>query len=125
MAAEAADRHLDAVRRSGNPLSLAWRKARFYVRILDGSEVEVSGKLSPPFAVYWGTEEGPERGRRELYTLVYVPHGRSLGTFRTPAHCAGPWLLSWRDSGCVGEGLSPPKIPRRSFSGSSGKTCKT
>jgi hypothetical protein len=85
--AEAADRHLDAVRLAGKPLSLAWRKARFYVRLLDGSEVEVSGKLSPPFGVYWGTEEGPERGRRELYTLVYVPHGRPLGTFRTSAHC--------------------------------------
>ena len=121
--AEAADRHLDAVKRSGKPLSLAWRKARFYVRLLDGSEVEVSGKLSPPFGVYWGTEEGRRRGGASCTRSSTSPRGALWGR-SAPPPTAGPWLPSWRASGCVGEGASPPKIPRRFSSGSSGRMCR-
>jgi hypothetical protein len=85
--AEAADRYLDAVIRAGKPLPLAWRRGRFRVRFLDGSEGEVKGLISQPFGVYWGTEEGPERGRREWHTLVSIPAARQLATLKTAAHC--------------------------------------
>lgn len=85
--AEAADRHLDAVARAGRPVPLAWGKGRFFVRLLDGTEAEIKGWVSQPFGAYWGTEGGPEKGRRELFTLVYLPARRPLATLRSLAHC--------------------------------------
>jgi hypothetical protein len=84
--AEAADRHLDAVRRAGKPLSLAWRRGRFRV-VLEGREAEVRGHLSPPFGAFRGTEAGPGPRGCWRYTLVYMPQGRVLATLRTFAHC--------------------------------------
>jgi hypothetical protein len=57
------------------------------VRFLDGTTAEVPGWISSPFGIYWGTQEGPERGRREYQTLVFVPAVRPLATLRTAAHC--------------------------------------
>jgi len=84
--AEAADRHLDALQRAGKPLPLAWRFGRFRVA-LDGGEREVSGFISPPFGAFRGSEEGPGPRGCWRYSLVYLPQGRPLATFRTYAHC--------------------------------------
>jgi len=85
--AEAADRHLDAVRRAGKPLALAWRKGRFRVA-LEGREAEVSGQMSPPFGIYHGTPAGPvPHGSTKYQSLVYLPAGRIVATFRYARHC--------------------------------------
>jgi hypothetical protein len=84
--AEAADRHLEAVRRSGKPLALAWRKGRFRVA-LEGGAAEIPGFVSPPFGVFRGTAVGRGIMGCHRYTLVYVPRARILATFRTSARC--------------------------------------
>lgn len=84
--AEAADRHLDDLQRAGKPLPLAWRRGRFRAA-LDGGEREVSGFISPPFGAFRGSQEGPGFRGCWRYSLVYLPQGRVLATFRTYAHC--------------------------------------
>jgi len=84
--AEAADRHLEAVVRSGRPLPLAWRFGRFRVALEDG-EREVSGFVSPPFGAYRGSEDGPGPRGCWRYSLVYIPQRRLLATFKTYGHC--------------------------------------
>ncbi len=84
--AEAADRHLEAVRRSGKPLSLAWRKGRFPVA-LEGGTAEIPGFVSPPFGVFRGTAVGRGIMGCHRYTLVFVPQARILATFHTSAQC--------------------------------------
>jgi hypothetical protein len=85
--AEAADRHLEAVKRSGRPLALAWRRGRFRAA-LEGGEAEVSGQVSPPFGVFHGTPAGTiPHGADKFQSLVYLPAGRIVATFRTAAHC--------------------------------------
>jgi hypothetical protein len=85
--AEAADRHLDAVRRAGKPLALAWRKGRFRVA-LEGREAEVQGQMSPPFGIYHGTPAGPvPHGSTKYQSLVYLPAGRIVATFHYARHC--------------------------------------
>lgn len=86
-AAEALDRHLDALQRAGKPLPLAWGKGRFRVRLEDGQERELDGWMARPFGLYRGTQAGPGYHGCHLYTLVYLPGMRLLGTFRTAAHC--------------------------------------
>jgi len=86
--AEAADRHLDALRRAGKPLPLAWGKGRFRVRLESGTEPEVRGWIARPFGLFHGTQAGPLlHGGSHLYTLTYLPARRPLATFRTAAHC--------------------------------------
>jgi hypothetical protein len=85
--AEAADRHLEAVKRSGKPLALAWRRGRFPVA-LEGREAEVSGLVSPPFGVFHGTGAGPiPANSTHLHSLVYLPGRRIVATFRYASHC--------------------------------------
>jgi hypothetical protein len=84
--AEAADRFLDALQRAGKPLPLAWGRGRFRVR-LEGQEVTVPGWMARPFGIYRGTDAGPGYHGCHLYTLVYLPSGRLVATFRTARHC--------------------------------------
>jgi hypothetical protein len=83
---EAADSHLEAVRRSGKPLSLAWRKGRFPVT-LEGGTAEIPGFVSPPFGVFRGTAVGRGIMGCHRYTLVFIPQARILATFHTSAQC--------------------------------------
>lgn len=86
--AEAADRHLDAVRRSGKPLALAWSWGRFRVCLDDGREPEVRGWTARPFGLYHGTAAGViPHGSTKHYTLVYLPAGRIVATFGRASHC--------------------------------------
>ena len=85
--ADAADRHLQAVARSGRPVPLAWSRGRFTVRF-QGEEVTISGFISPPFATTAGTEEGPAcyRGRHR-HILVFMPDARIIATLRSFRQC--------------------------------------
>lgn len=87
--ADAADRHLQAVARAGRPVPLAWaRFGRFNVRLVDGRELQVPGRVSHPFGIYRGT---PEDGRGVKgccrFVLVYIPTGRTVATLRHEAEC--------------------------------------
>jgi len=86
-AAEALDRYLDALKRAGKPLALAWHKGRFRVRLEDGAEPELPGWIARPFGIFRGTDTGPLYMGCHLYTLAYLPTRRIVGTFRTAAHC--------------------------------------
>jgi hypothetical protein len=87
-AAQALDRYLDALKRAGRPLPLAWSKGRFRVTLEDGREPEVRGWIARPFGLFHGTQAGPiPHGSTHYYTLAYLPTGRLLATFRTAAHC--------------------------------------
>lgn len=87
--ADAADRHLEAVARAGKPLPLAWRKGKFPVHLEGGETVTLRGFVSPPFGAFRGTAAGPGVQACHRYTLVYVPQGRILATFRTFGQCRG------------------------------------
>ena len=85
--AEAADRHLDALARAGQPLPLAWRQRRFTVRLVEGNAVEVKGWAAEPFGIFRGDAAGPGYQGCHIYTLAYLPDGRLLATFRYAQHC--------------------------------------
>ena len=78
--AVAADRHLQAVARSGRPVLLAWRLGSFSVYLDGGELARVKGHLSPPFGCFAGTDKGPTSyygGRRHVLVFLTRP-GRSL-----------------------------------------------
>jgi hypothetical protein len=86
-AADALDRHLDALKRAGRPLVLAWRRGRFRVALED-RDAEVQGQVSPPFGIFHGTPAGTiPHGLSKFQSLVYLPAGRIIATMRTAAHC--------------------------------------
>lgn len=86
-AAEALDRHLDALQRAGKPLPLAWGKGRFRVRLEDGVEMDLDGWVARPFGIFRGTSSGPRYEGCHLYTLTHMPTLQILATFRTSRHC--------------------------------------
>ena len=83
--AEAADAYLKARARAGRPLPLAWRRGRFRVLLMDGSEVEVRGMVSAPFGEFRGTDAGQDRNR--CRTLVHIPTMRVIATLRSARQC--------------------------------------
>ncbi len=86
-AAEALDRHLDALQRAGRPIPLGWRRAAtFAARFVTGETVTVRGCASLPFGYYRGTDARADR-YNDFYTLVYIPSGRIIATLRSAAQC--------------------------------------
>ena len=83
--AEAADCYLKARARAGNPIPLAWHRGRFRVLLMDGTEIEVHGMISPPFGQYQGTCKGSDENAKR--TLVHIPSGRIIATLRTARQC--------------------------------------
>jgi hypothetical protein len=83
--AEAADAYLKARARIGRPLPLAWRLGRFLVVLMDEREVEVRGKVSPPFGIFQGSSHGPDTNK--LRTLVHLPSRRVIATLRSFRQC--------------------------------------
>ncbi len=83
--AEAADAYLKVRARAGRPLPLAWRLGHFRVILMDGSEIEVRGKVSPPFGIFQGTSDGPDRNK--LRTLVHLPGRKVVATLRSSRQC--------------------------------------
>jgi hypothetical protein len=82
--AEAVDRYLDALKKAGRPLPLAWRRfGRFKVCLMGGREIEVPGCTSPPFAIYRGSATGPGQRGAGPRTLVFLPEARIIATLRT------------------------------------------
>ncbi len=82
---EAADCYLKARARAGNPIPLAWHRGRFRVLLIDGTEIEIHGMISPPFGQYQGTGKGSDGNVRR--TLVHIPTGRIIATLRTARQC--------------------------------------
>ena len=82
---EAVDLYLRARARAGRPLPLAWRRGRFRVLLMDGSEVEVLGMVSPPFGEFRGTVEGRDTSKRR--TLVHIPTRRVVATLKSARQC--------------------------------------
>jgi hypothetical protein len=82
---EAADAYLKVRARAGRPLPLAWRLGRFSVVLMDGREIEVRGKVSPPFGIYQGTSDGPNGNK--LRTLVHLPGRKVVATLRSSRQC--------------------------------------
>jgi len=83
--AEAADAYLKARARAGRPLPLAWRRGHFRVLLMDGTEVEVRGMVSPPFGEFQGSGAGRDRNR--FRTLVHIPTMRIIATLRSARQC--------------------------------------
>jgi len=86
--AAAADCYLKARARAGLPIPLAWHRRRFSVRLGDGELITVKGHVSPPFASFAGTEDGPAEycGRRR-HVLVHLPDGKIIATMRSFRQC--------------------------------------
>ncbi len=85
--AEAADAHLDGLKRAGKPLPLAWRRGRFPVHLEGGETITLPGFVSPPFGAFRGTDAGPLSEGCHHYALVYLPQARILATLRTYRQC--------------------------------------
>ena len=83
--AAAADAYLKARARAGNPIPLAWHRGRFRLLLMDGTEIEVHGMISPPFGQYRGTGKGSDENAKR--TLVHIPSGRIIATLRTARQC--------------------------------------
>jgi hypothetical protein len=86
---QALDRYLEALRKAGKPVPLAWaRFGRFRVHLQDGREIEVPGRLSPPFGIFRGDAiSGPGVQACGRHTLVYAPTGRVIATLPTERAC--------------------------------------
>jgi len=79
--ADAADAYLRARLRGGGPVPLAWHYGYVRVVLADGSAVQVRAMVSPPFATFQGTGEGPDGNKYR--TLVYIPTGQVIATLRS------------------------------------------
>jgi len=86
--AEAVDAHLEHRATAGKPLPLFWSRGRFRVELEDESMPELPGWIARPFGIFHGSEAGPiPHGSTHRYTLVYLPSGRPVATFRSARHC--------------------------------------
>lgn len=83
--AAAADAYLKVRARAGQPLPLAWHLGVFTARLMDGREVGMRGMVSPPFGIYRGTSQGPDRNK--LRTLVHLPTCRVIATLKSSRQC--------------------------------------
>jgi len=86
-ASRALDSYLKQRLVAGAPVPLAWGRGRVRAVLQDGP-CDLRGLISPPFGIFHGSMAGPLRwGSTHAYSLVYLPSGRLLGTFRYAAHC--------------------------------------
>jgi len=86
--AAAADAYLKVRARAGLPIPLAWHRRRFSVRLGDGELITVKGHVSPPFASFAGTEDGPaDYCGRKRHVLVHLPDSRIIATLRSFRQC--------------------------------------
>jgi hypothetical protein len=87
--AGAADSYIKMRLKTAAPLALGWSIGTFKLVLSSGKTVTVRGKLAPPFAYYAGTDEGPMvgHGGDRRFTLLHLPTGRLLGTFRRSTSC--------------------------------------
>ncbi len=83
--AAAADAYLRVRAKAGHPLPLAWSLGLFRVFLMDGREITTTGMVSPPFGIYRGTSQGPDRNK--LRTLVHVPTAKVIATLKTSKQC--------------------------------------
>lgn len=85
-AGRALDAYLEARTRAGRPIPLAWHRGTVRV-VLDGQKVTLKGWVSPPFAIFRGTVDGPGGRGSKLQTLVHLPAGRIIATLRSHRQC--------------------------------------
>jgi hypothetical protein len=84
-AAPALDAYLKARTRAGRPIPLYWRRGHFKVLLDDGRQVDTSGAVSPPFALFQGSSAGLNRNKPR--TLVCLRTGRVIATLRSAKQC--------------------------------------
>jgi hypothetical protein len=80
--AVAADLYLKVRARAGNPIPLAWHRARFTVALNSGATM-VNGHASPPFGIFPGTADGIRYPGCNRQTLVHLRSGRIVATLRS------------------------------------------
>lgn len=85
-AGRALDAYLEARRRAGRPIPLAWRRGAVHV-VLEGKEVTLRGMVSAPFGIFRGTTEGPGLRACQRFTLVHLPLRRIVATLRSLRQC--------------------------------------
>jgi hypothetical protein len=82
----ALDAFLEHRARAGRPIPLAWHLGAVAV-VLDGQEVKVQGRISPPFGIFRGTDQGPAYRGIKRHTLVHLPTRRIVATLRSHRQC--------------------------------------
>lgn len=86
-ASRALDAYLKQRLAAGAPVPLSWSWGQVKAALQDGTTREIRGWVAPPFGFFRGRAEGKVPGGTKAFTLVYLPSGRLLGTFRYAAHC--------------------------------------
>jgi hypothetical protein len=84
--AEAADCFLKARARAGRPIPLKWHRFGSFAVRLNSGLVTLPGRISKPFGVFRGDQDGPKRGGNS-FNLVYIPSSEILATLRTFQQC--------------------------------------
>ena len=121
-ASRALDAYLKQRLAAGAPVPLAWARGRVRAVLQDGSVYDLRGWLAPPFGFYRGNAAGRVPGGTKAFSLVYLPTGRLLGTFRYAAHCkalasdlARVWVR-WDGAGAEPPSQDPAPIVARHLS---------
>lgn len=86
-ASRALDAYLKQRLAAGAPVPLSWSWGQVRAVLQDGTAHEVRGWIAPPFGFYRGSAAGKIPRGTKAFTLVYLPSGRLLGTFKYAAHC--------------------------------------
>ena len=81
----AVDAYVNA--RAGDPLPLVWIRGTVKVDRPDGSTVDVPGWQAEPYVIFRGNRSGPALPGCKRFSLLYLPQGRILVTFRSMKDC--------------------------------------
>lgn len=121
-ASRALDAYLKQRIAAGAPVPLSWSWGAVRAVLQDGTAREVRGWIAPPFGFYRGSGDGKIRRGTKVFTLVYTPTGRLLGTFRYASHCkalasdlARTWVR-WDGAGAEPPSQDPRPIVARHLS---------
>lgn len=110
--AQAADAYIKGQQLAGKPFPLAWKRAtRLTFKLEDGTEMTLPGWFARPFGIFRGSAHGPVQPGGKTYSLVYLPTGRIVATFRFARYCralAADLARLWVRWDGVGEPVEDP-----------------